>query len=181
MNKKPMTLYAQADDEAGKLVWAIGETPPTKKGQKKTVNFPAGSQYDVTIKLTDNTSPKRGIVFNPASPLYVQEGGSCPPQPVLGSSEIPPNSVVPAGDSLQFTNLNQKDCTLIYQLNFVDSKGRTVDPPLDPEFKNTGGGRGTSIRRAHRRHRRSHGAHRLPGIEQHGQAWAVIPQATALR
>lgn len=143
MTKKPMTLYAQADDEAGKIVWAIGETPPTKKGEKKTITFPEGSQYDVTIKLTDNTKPKQGIAFNPTTPLYVQEGGSCPPQPGLGSSEIPSTSVnVQNTKTLKFTNLNTKDCTLIYQLNFVDSKGRTVDPPLDPEFKNTGGGRG---------------------------------------
>jgi hypothetical protein len=143
MTKKSMTLYAQADDQAGKLVWAIGETPPTKKGQKKTITFPAGSQYDVTVKLTDNTSPKRGIAFDPATPLYVQEGGSCPPQAGLGSSEIPSTSVkVKNTNTLEFTNLNMKECTLIYQLNFVDSNGRTVDPPLDPEFKNTGGGRG---------------------------------------
>ncbi|MEO8176752.1 MAG: hypothetical protein ABI626_08850 [Sphingomicrobium sp.] len=148
MTKKNMTLYAQADDEAGKLVWAIGETPPTKKGHKKTITFPPGSQYDVTILLSDNTSPKRGIAFNPATPLYVQEGGSCPPQPALGSSEIPSTSVnVPNTNTLKFTNLNMKECILIYQLNFVDSKGRTVDPPLDPEFKNTGGG-GRKLTRA---------------------------------
>ena len=137
MTKKAKTLYAQADDDGGGIVWSIGEKPPTKKGEKQKIHFPKNSgEYDVTIELRDNTG--RGIVFDPAAPLYVQEGGQCPPQPGIGSSEIPASSVhiTPA---LAFTNLNEKDCTLIYQLNFVDSNNQAV-PALDPVFKNGGGG-----------------------------------------
>ena len=139
MTKKPMTLYAQADEVDGQLEWSIGETPPTKKGQKKTITFPKNSgEYSVTVQLIDKT--QRGIVFNPASPLYVQEGGTCPPAAGINTTEIPASSVVPTPASLTFTNRNMKDCSLIYQLNFVDSKNRDVVPALDPEFKNGGGG-----------------------------------------
>ena len=137
MTKTPKTLYAEADEVDGKLVWSIDDKPPTKKGEKKTIDFPKNTgEYDVTIKFTDKT--KRGIIFNQASPLYVQEGGQCPPQTGINSTEIPANSVVAGADSLGFTNLNQKDCRLVYQLNFVDSKNR--DFALDPDFKNGGTG-----------------------------------------
>ena len=139
MTKTAMTLHAQADEEGGQIIWSIGKNPPTKKGEKQKIDFPKGSgEYEVTIRLKDNTG--RGIVYNPTTPLYVQEGGECPPDPVLGSSEIPASSVVPGKHSLVFTNLNQKDCKLIYQLNFVDSNNQDVVPPFDPEFKNGGGG-----------------------------------------
>jgi hypothetical protein len=142
MTKTPKTLYAEADEQGGKLVWSLDDKKPTKKGDKKTIHFPKNTgEYDVTIMFTDNT--KRGIIFNTVSPLYVQEGGQCPPQSGINSTEIPSNSIVAGADSLQFTNCNQKDCRLVYQLNFIDSKNR--DLALDPDFKNGGtGGRGLS-------------------------------------
>ena len=142
MGHKPMTLYAQADlDSTGALIWSLGDTPIGKKGTRKTIQFPKDSGgTDITVRLEDNTGA--GIRFKEDDPLWVQEGGTCPPGSAINSNQIPPGSIkCTKTDRLEFTNLNEgAGRTLIYQLNFVDRMGKDADPQLDPEFKNGGGG-----------------------------------------
>lgn len=142
MGQKPMTIYAQADlDPTGALVWSLDDKPVQKKGAMKAVRFPKDSGgYAITVRLEDNTGA--GLQFKEDDPLWVQEGGSCPPGPGINSDQVPPDTVKCAKpDRLVFSNLNEgAERTLIYQLNFVDRMGKDVDPQLDPEFKNGGGG-----------------------------------------
>jgi hypothetical protein len=147
-----MTIYAQADPETGgRIVWGLGENLPIARGDVQVVNFPKNKSYDVTIDLIDNTN--LGLEFDHSDPMWVQEGGNCPPASGINTNEIPkgslgfPKKSGGGGDDyakLQFKNTNQKQCTLIYQLNFIDSDGNPADPQFDPEFRNGGTGGRTS-------------------------------------
>jgi len=140
MSKKPKPLYAEADEEKGIIIWSLDDKKAVEKGKTKTIEFPDPSEYAVSIEFKDNT--KKGIIFKASEPIWVQDGGCCPPTRGINSTEIPKTSVVCGTDTLQFTNLNHTKGKLIYQLNFVDKHGVDVKPQLDPEFKNGGGGGG---------------------------------------
>ncbi len=128
------TLYAQADPEKGGIVWSLDDKNPPKHQYKIKLNFGknAGPQR-ITVHLIDNTG--QGLQFS-SDPLWVSENGTCPPPDGSNSAQI--QDVTPAGSVLTFTDLNEgKECTLIYQLNFVDRNQHPVTP-LDPEIKNGG-------------------------------------------
>lgn len=127
-------LYAQADLEKGAIVWSLDDKNPPKHKCKIKLDFPkhAGPQ-PITVNLIDTTG--QGLQFS-SDPLWVNEGGPCPKQSGINTVQI--ENVVPNGSVLTFTDLNVgKECTLIYQLNFVDRDKNPVEP-LDPEIKNGG-------------------------------------------
>lgn len=135
------TLYAQADLVNNQIDWSLDDKNPPKKNSKIKLNFgPGAGQQSISVNLIDNTG--LGLQFS-SDPLWVSEGGSCPPPSGVNSVQI--QNVVPAGLLLTFTDMNQGDeCTLIYQMNFVDRNNSLVKP-LDPEIKNGGTTRANAI------------------------------------
>lgn len=106
-----------------------------KKPKEARLDFAKDSgPHRIKFKLFDNTG--RGLRFDDSGPFWAHEtqSGDCPP----ANSTSGETRVVDCKDTSLFVdNKNSKDCTIQYQLNFVDSAGKRE--PVDPMIKNGGG------------------------------------------
>lgn len=93
----------------------------------------ADVKFDVNI-VNDQTG--MGIKFAPTNPIWVQQGAK-PAGPGVDTQIYDISNAVPT--TLKFTdaNCNHGDAVLKYQLNFVDSQGKSVTP-VDPDIHNGG-------------------------------------------
>jgi hypothetical protein len=90
---------------------------------------------ELDFKLTDKA--KAGLRFDCARPFDVDENanGDCPPDGIH-TREI---AVLECSrHKLKILDRNINECTLHYQLNFVDGAGK--QHVVDPEIRNGGGG-----------------------------------------
>lgn len=116
--------------EKGLINWEIDG----QKAKNSKIEFDKGdTDVIVEFKLQDTT--RRKLRFDTESPIWIHENeaGQCPPEGAT-DEQI---AIVSCNDkTLKLVNKNEKECTLRYQLNFVDksNKGETCDP----EFKNGG-------------------------------------------
>lgn len=136
---KAVTLKASPKlDANGDIEWTL--TNGFKKGKKG--NFPPidtdhGEPCEITIKI-DNP-PGLKIIYD-QDPIWIVEGPSYPTQPGIFTDQVNPKKIVRKDTALTFIDENSDPPrTLIYRLNFVDSKTNTKVKELDPEIKNKGG------------------------------------------
>jgi hypothetical protein len=116
--------------ERGLIDWEIDGM----KAKDSKIEFKKGdSSVTVEFKLKDTTN--RELRFDEQAPIWVHENerGQCPPE---GATDAQIEIVSCGGDTLTLINRNEKECTLRYQLNFLDKANR--DETCDPEFKNGG-------------------------------------------
>jgi hypothetical protein len=104
------------------------------KAKDSKINFKK-DDLDVVVKFKLDDATDRGLRFNTQAPIWVHENeqGQCPPNGA-SNEQIEVRSC--DGETLELINKNAKECTLRYQLNFVD-EGNNAQP-CDPEFKNGG-------------------------------------------
>ena len=107
-----------------------------KKPHESSIKFEKDTgPHEVKFKLKDSSG--RDLRFDPAGPIWSHKHETdCPPH----GAESDQIEIVKCTDKeLTITNKNSGDaCTLHYQLNFVDGRGGAE--PVDPVFKNGGGG-----------------------------------------
>jgi len=107
-----------------------------KKPKESKMHFAKGTgPHTIKFKLHDSSG--RNLKFDPSQPIWDHVSETdCPPS----GSKSGQIEVVECGDKmLTITNANSGDeCTLHYQLNFVDESGSAE--PVDPIFHNGGGG-----------------------------------------
>ena len=126
---KNVKVEASPGDQ-GLINWEIDG----QKAKNSKIEFAKGeNDVAVEFKLQDMTNRK--LRFDKESPIWVHEDevGQCPP---AGATDAQIEVVSCDDNTLKLVNKNAKECTLRYQLNFVDksNKGETCDP----EFKNGG-------------------------------------------
>lgn len=129
-----MDVKVTATEGSSGIEWDIDG----KKPHKSVIEFKQGTgPHTVQFKLKDKT--ERKLRFDDADPFWSHEttSGGCPANGVQSGQT---GVVQCSGDKLTITNANSGDpCSIHYQLNFVDGAGKPI--PVDPEFKNGGGGR----------------------------------------
>lgn len=135
MNEQFLTATPKRNP-SGAIEWTLSDgTKSGGHGHFPSVALPKKSgAHHFTISI----GPDRlGIEFS-KDPLWIHEGSTCPTQSGIDSAQI--KGFKRLNDTqIFFTDLNKGDAVdLWYQLNFVDSDGKPVNP-LDPEIKNGGG------------------------------------------
>jgi hypothetical protein len=104
------------------------------KAKDSKIEFKKGEGAStVAFELKDKTD--RNLRFAGESPIWVHENesGQCPPK---GARDPQIEVSGCDDDTLTIVNKNEKECTLRYQLNFLDRANK--DEVCDPEFKNGG-------------------------------------------
>ena len=126
---KNVKVEAKAGN-AGLINWEING----KKAKESKIEFEKGvDNVTVEFKLQDRTNRK--LRFDSEAPIWIHENeaGQCPPK---GATDPQIEVLSCDNKSLTLLNRNAKECTLRYQLNFVDQAN--TGEPCDPEFKNGG-------------------------------------------
>lgn len=115
----------------GRVDWLIDGTDPAHS----VIDFPAKTgPHVIHFMLDDQTG--RGLKFDPSGAFWADKNlaGGCP----SAGSNCDQTSILSCTDK-QLTVQNTNDgqaCTVHYQLNLVDSAGKTEQ--VDPIFKNGG-------------------------------------------
>ena len=127
--RKDVKVEAKEADN-GDIEWEIDG----KKPKESVLEFDKGSgKHTVEFKL--HSPAKLRLRFNTETPIWVNadEKGNCPPE---GATDSQIRVINCTNDTLELVNANSVECTLHYQLNFVNEDGRKF--PVDPDFKNGG-------------------------------------------
>ena len=125
----PVQLHAKAREVCGAVEWSLGFDKHPANGARVEVELKKGSgARDIIFHI----SPSHGldISFDSKDPIWVGEGGECPPSPGINTSQIQVMEVT--HKKLRIHDLNNEKCDLTYQLNFVGAD------PLDPMIRNGG-------------------------------------------
>jgi hypothetical protein len=133
--------FTPTKDASGVVNWTMcinGKDCSPAPNQFATVPVPHGqadAKFTMNI-VNDNTG--MGIKFAPTDALWVQQGAK-PSGPGI-DSQIYDVTVNSKGTTLKFTdaNCNHNAIDLSYRLNFVDSGGKAVNKPVDPDIHNGG-------------------------------------------
>ena len=134
--------FTPTKDATGVVNWTMCvhggkcSTAPNQIPSVPVAHGNADMKFTANI-VNDNTGMR--IVFAPANPIWVQQGAK-PTGPGVNSQiyDISGSN----SKTLTFTdaNCNHNPATLVYQLNFVDSSGKPVIKPVDPDIHNGGSG-----------------------------------------
>lgn len=108
------------------------------KAKQSRLKLDKGSgAHEIYFELRDHTS--RGLRFNEADPIWVDEDGPCPPSPGVSTDQLSVAGCT--ADKASVVNQNSgRARQLRYQLNFIAADGSltTCDPIID-----NGGGVGS--------------------------------------
>jgi hypothetical protein len=122
-------LHAKAREMNGVIEWSLDFANPPATGSKAEVRLGKGSgPHDIVFHLS--ATHGLNISFDNQNPIWVSEGTQCPPSPGVNSDQIEILDV--AHRKLRIRDSNSRECTLIYQLNFIGAE------PLDPRIRNGG-------------------------------------------
>jgi hypothetical protein len=105
------------------------------KAKHARLKFDKGSgSHDIHFQLHDQSG--RGLQFNQADPIWIDEDAPCPPTPGITTDQL---TVTECGsDRLSTINQNSgRARELRYQLNFIAADGSKAD--CDPIVDNGGG------------------------------------------
>lgn len=125
----PTNVFVRARDATRPTVWDVGFNNPPPQGQVP-INVAQGSgPEDIIFHLLG--TPGMNANFDPADPIWVNSGGSCPTQ-----SGLDPQVTVSSNSQnrLTISDTNAVAGTLHYQLNFQGAD------PCDPIIINGGSG-----------------------------------------
>jgi hypothetical protein len=129
MDGPPINMFLKARRVNGQVEWDLGQSNPPSNG-KARIDVPKGSDpREIVIHLVP--TPGINASFDQNNPVWIQEGGSCPPQ--YGNNC--PDQIDRIGcdsNTLTLHDTNTRECSIIYQMNFNGA------PPCDPEIKNGG-------------------------------------------
>ncbi|MFC7536328.1 hypothetical protein ACFQPG_02990 [Sphingomonas sp. GCM10030256] len=120
-------VFLKARGSGPDLEWDLGLQDPPKEG-KEPIDVPPGLGRDIVFHLR---SGGPGVNFLPSDPIWVQEGGNCPPKPGSTSGQVSVTDCKPNKLTIHDVNTEKRD--LIYQLNFTGGA-----PPCDPLIRNGG-------------------------------------------
>jgi hypothetical protein len=124
----PINMFLKAKRVNGHVDWDLGQHNPPVNG-KARVNVPEGDGCNIVIHLVP--TPGINASFDTSDPVWIQEGGSCPPQ----SGNNCPDQIDRIScdrNTLTMHDTNSRECRIIYQMNFTGA------PACDPEIKNGG-------------------------------------------
>lgn len=126
---KSVKVEAKAGDN-DPIDWEIDG----KKAKESKIEFDKGDA-DVTVQFMLQDKTNRKLRFDTETPIWIHENdaGQCPP---AGAKDDQIEVVSCDDKTLTLVNKNAKECTLRYQLNFVDKANK--GEPCDPEFRNGG-------------------------------------------
>jgi hypothetical protein len=127
----PMNVHVKArTTSGGGIEWDVGFKSPPDKGKVEIDLPPDSGKHDLVFHLV----PTHGldIEFDTADPIWVAEGGPCPPASGINSTQV---GIVDRSDrKLTISDANSGDARILrYQLNFIGAG------PCDPIIKNGGG------------------------------------------
>jgi hypothetical protein len=92
-------------------------------------------EHAIHFRVLDHSG--RGLRFDTADPIWVDEDGPCPPSPGISSDQLGVTGCT--ADALSTTNANSgRARELRYQLNFIANDGSRAS--CDPIIDNGGGG-----------------------------------------
>jgi hypothetical protein len=125
----PIHMFLKARLQNGQVEWDLGQHNPPANG-KAPIDVPKGSEArNIVIHLVRN--PDVDARFNTTDPVWIQEGGSCPPQ---SGNNCPDqiDRISCDSNTLTMHDTNSRECRIIYQMNVEGA------PACDPEIKNGG-------------------------------------------
>ena len=129
MDGPPINMFLKARLVNGQVEWDLGQSNPPANG-KAPVELPKGADArNIVIHLVRN--PDVDAFFNTTDPVWIQEGGSCPP-PSGNNCRDQIDQITCDSNTLTMHDTNTRECRIIYQMNFTGA------PPCDPEIKNGG-------------------------------------------
>jgi hypothetical protein len=128
MDGPPINMFLKARRVNGQVEWDLGQSNPPPQG-KAPVDVGKGDGCNIVIHLVP--TPGINATFSISDPVWIQEGGACPPQ---SGNNCPDqiDSVSCDSNTLTLHDTNTRQCSIIYQMNFDRA------PPCDPEIKNGG-------------------------------------------
>jgi len=105
------------------------------KAKQSRVKLDKGSgAHKIHFKLHDHTN--RGLRFNEADPIWVDEDAPCPPSPGVSTDQLSLTGCT--ADKASLVNQNSgRARQLRYQLNFIAADGSASE--CDPIIENGGG------------------------------------------